>query len=106
MSLREGKSTVPFALMAFLWGSVAAWIHLGLGVGGYEVAVTHDDHKSLLTFADHVSEKIEARGRLTDVTIDNALVTNAEPQDALTPPDQKKKEETKPPPPLPKPEEK
>jgi TonB family protein len=105
MSLRDGKSTVPFALMAFLWASVAAWVHLGLGVGGYEVAVTHDDHKSLLTFADHLSEKIEARGRLTDVTIDNGMQANAPPQESQPPPELKKKDDTKPPAPLAKKED-
>jgi TonB family protein len=100
MSLRDGKSTVPFALMAFLWASVAAWVHLGLGVGGYEVAVTHDDRKSLLTFADHLSEKIEARERVTEVTIDTGLQANAPPQEAAPPPEQKKEDEkAKPPPP-------
>ena len=106
MSFRDGKNTVPFALMAFLWGSVAAWVHLGLGVGGYEVAVTHDDRKSLLTFADHLSGKIERRSRVTEVTIDTGLQANAPPQEATPPPEQKKEEEkAKPPAPLAKKEE-
>ncbi len=107
MSFRDGKNAVPFALMAFLWGSVAAWVHLGLGVGGYEVAVTHDDRKSLLTFADHLSEKIEARNRITEVTIDTGLQANAPPQEAAPPPEQKTEEQKAkpPPPPLAKKEE-
>ena len=106
MSFRDGKSTVPFALMAFLWGSVAAWVHLGLGVGGYEVAVTHDDRKSLLTFADHLSSKIERRSSVTEVSIDTGLQANAPPQEATPPPEQKKEEEkAKPPAPLVKKEE-
>jgi len=86
--LREGKSTVPFALMVFLWGSVAAWIHLGLGVSGYEVAVTHDDHKSLLTFADRVSEKIDKRDRLVEISFENQQ-SAAPPVEAPPPPDVK-----------------
>ncbi len=94
--LREGKSAVPFALMVFLWGSVAAWIHLGLGVTGYEVAVTHDDHKALLTFADRVSNAIDKRERSFDVAFEGSPKSiEAEP----TP--ETKKEEEKPPPPKP-----
>ncbi len=92
--LRDGKSTVPFALMAFLWGSVAAWIHLGLGVSGYEVAVTHDDHKALLTFADRLSEKIDLRDRPTEIGLVENLPAAAPPVDAPPPPDAKADKKT------------
>jgi TonB family protein len=107
MSLRDGKSAVPFALMVFLWGSVAAWFHLGLGVAGYEVGVTHDDHNALLTFADRVSTDIDRRARPIEISIEAAnMQANAPPQEALTP-EQKKEEEKKqqPPPPEVKKEE-
>lgn len=93
--MRDGKSTVPFALMAFLWASVAAWIHLGLGVTGYEVGVTHDDRKALVTFADKLSGKIERLGAPTEISIGDGT------QDIAAPPIP-----TEPPPPEVKPEEK
>ena len=96
--LRDGKSTVPFALMAFLWGSVAAWFHLGLGVAGYEVGVTHDDHKSIQTFADRISIGIDRRQAAVDITFDGPQ-TSAPPIPLPPPPEQrveKKKEAPKP----------
>ena len=66
----DGKSTVPLALMAFLWGSVAAWFHLGLGVFGYEVGVTHDDHKSLVTFTEKLSRKIDVLEAPTEISFE------------------------------------
>ncbi len=103
--MRDGKSTVPFALMAFLWASVAAWIHLGLGVTGYEVGVTHDDHKALLTFADELSGKIEKLGAPTEISIGDG-VEQAAPPVPTPPPEVKKEEEQKKPEPLAKKEEK
>ncbi len=91
--LHDRKSTVPFALMAFLWGSVAAWIHLGLGVSGYEVAVTHDDRKSLLTFTDRISEEIDKRDRPVEVSFEN--VQTAASAEAAPPPAPKTEEEKK-----------
>jgi len=79
--------------MAFLWGSVAAWIHLGLGVTGYEVGVTHDDHKALLTFADKLSGKIERLEAPTEVTIGDSAQQIAPPVETPKPPDAKKEEE-------------
>src|SRR5450755_2502586 len=100
--LRDGKSTVPFALMVFLWGSVAAWIHLGLGVTGYEVGVTHDDHKALLTFADRVSNAIDKRERSFDVAFEGSPKSiEAEPT-----PETKKEEKAKAPKRIAKKEEK
>jgi TonB family protein len=69
--LREGKTAIPFALVAFLWASVAAWLHLGLGIGAYEVGVTHDDHNALLTFAEHVGNEVDLRQQPTEITIED-----------------------------------
>jgi TonB family protein len=91
--LRDGKSTVPLALMAFLWGSVAAWLHLGLGVAGYEVGVTHDDHKALITYTDRLSRKIERLERPTEIFIASDAHTSAPP--VPTAPPKPKPEEAK-----------
>src|SRR5205823_9301016 len=69
------------------------------------IRVTNDDNKALLAFADHQSEKIEARGRPTNVTIDNGMQANAPPQESQPPPEQTKKDDVKPPPPLAKKED-
>jgi TonB family protein len=84
----HGKSAVPFALMAFLWASVAAWFHLGLGVAGYEVGVTHEDKNALLTFTDHISNKIDRRGNLVEVSFEGTQ-QEAPPVPAPPPPDVK-----------------
>ncbi len=101
--LREGKSTVPFALMAFLWASVAAWLHLGMGVGAYEVGVTHDDRNALLTFAEKVGTEVERRQPPTEI----AILTEDEhqaappvpapppPEATVKPPEEKKTEPPK-----------
>ncbi|HSQ62520.1 MAG TPA: TonB family protein [Polyangiaceae bacterium] len=92
--LREGKTTIPFALVAFLWASVAIWLHLGLGVGAYEVGVTHDDHKALLTFAERVSTEVDLRQQPTEITFaDEHLaappIPAPPPEDSAKPPEQK-----------------
>ena len=90
--LRDGKSTVPFALMAFLWASVAAWFHLGLGVAGWEVSVTHDDRNALITFTDKLSGKIERLEQPTEITIQQDAHLVAPPVPTVKPEDKKQEE--------------
>lgn len=94
--LRDGKSTVPFALMAFLWGSVAAWVHLGLGIGGYEVGVTHDDHKSLVTFTEKLSNKIDRLEPPTEIAIMTDSTATAPPVPTAPPTAKREDEQKKP----------
>jgi TonB family protein len=84
--------------MAFLWGSVAAWVHLGLGVGAYEVGVTHEDHNALLTFADHVSTKIDKRGGPIEISFENVQATSPPIQTPPPPEVKLDKKDQKPPP--------
>ncbi len=81
--------------MAFLWGSVAAWVHLGLGVAGYEVGVTHDDHKALVTFTEKLSGKIERLEEPTEIALENTSPVVAPP--IPTAPPTAKEDEKKPP---------
>ena len=90
--------------MAFLWGSVAAWVHLGLGVAGYEVGVTHDDHKALVTFTEKLSGKIARLEEPTEIALENTSPVVAPPiptapptakEDEKKPPELAKKEELK-----------
>jgi TonB family protein len=90
--------------MAFLWGSVAAWVHLGVGVAGYEVGVTHDDHKSLVTFTEKLSRKIDRLEKPTEIAIMTDSHKEAPPvptaaptakQEEQKPPELAKKEEKK-----------
>jgi len=95
--VRDGKSTVPLALMAFLWGSVAAWFHLGLGVAGWEVSVTHDDRNALITYTDRLSNKIERLEPPTEI----AIMTDAPHATAPPVPTTPKAKPDQPPPPKP-----
>ncbi len=97
---RDGKtSTVPYALMVFLWGSVAAWLHFGLAVGGYEVGVVHEDHKALETFAELVGGKVDAHQKPVEISLDDSH-SDAPPVPTEPPPAPTEKPKVNPPPPV------
>ncbi len=81
----SSKATIPIGLLAFFWINVAAWVHLGAGVAGYEVALKHDDDKALLTFTESIGSKIDRKQAPMeiDVTTDG---TSAPPVETAAPP--------------------
>ena len=109
MSRDSQLAAIPAGLMVVLWGSVAAWVHFGLGVSGYEVAVTHDDHKAISDLSDRVRERVRSSEQSFDVTPADGLspVASADlpPTPELKPPPAPtpKKPDIKPPTPTPTP---
>ncbi len=81
----SSKATIPMGLLAFFWINVAAWVHLGAGVAGYEVALKHDDEKALTTFAERVGTKIDRKQAPTEIDV-IADGTTAPPVDTAAPP--------------------
>ena len=52
---RELSSTTPLWIAAL---SVAVWVHMGLGGGGYVVGVIHEDHRALATLGLKARERV------------------------------------------------
>ncbi|CAN5564404.1 hypothetical protein BH09MYX1_BH09MYX1_21280 [soil metagenome] len=81
----SSKATIPIGLWVFFWINVAAWVHLGAGVAGYEVAMKHDDNNALTTFAERVAGKIDRRQAPTEIDVIGDS-TAAPPIDSSEPP--------------------
>lgn len=100
------RAAIPAGLMVVLWGSVAAWVHFGIGATGYEVALTHDDHKAISELSDKVRERVISSEQTFEVGSGGgtAPVATIEPPPQPTtppPPPIAKKPEIKPPTPTP-----
>jgi TonB family protein len=81
----SSKATIPIGLLAFFWINVAAWVHLGAGVAGYEVALKHDDEKALTTFAESIGSKIDRKQAPMEIDVATDGTT-APPVDTAAPP--------------------
>ena len=102
--MRDGsKATIPVALLAFVWVSTAAWVHLGLGLAGYDIGVRHDDANALTTFAEHIGGRVDAKQRPMEIALDDSSgsappVDTTEPAPPPAPTETAKKDQPKPPP--------
>jgi hypothetical protein len=101
MSRDVKTAAIPAGLILILWSSVAAWVHLGLGVSGYEIAVAHDDKKALSELGDLVRERVRETEQSFEVAASPDLAAAATVEPTPPPPQAPapKKPEIKPPPP-------
>ena len=103
MSRDSNRNAIPAGLMVVLWGSVAAWVHFGLGATGYEVALTHDDHKAISELSDKVRDRVISSQQTFEIGSGGVSpVASVEPPPLPSafapPPPMAKKPEIKPPP--------
>ena len=103
MSRDSNRNAIPAGLMVVLWGSVAAWVHFGLGATGYEVALTHDDHKAISELSDKVRDRVISSQQTFEIGSGGVSpVASVEPPPLPSafapPPPMAKKAEIKPPP--------
>ncbi len=106
MSRDSHRTAIPAGLMVVLWGSVAAWVHFGIGATGYEVALTHDDHKAISELSDKVRDRVRSSEQTFDVAGGDGLspvasIEPSPPPPIPTTPPTVKKPEIKPPQPKP-----
>lgn len=98
MSRDARNAALPAGLMVVLWASVAAWLHFGLGVSGYEVAVAHDDRKALSEMGDRIRDRVRSSEQTFDVVSPADVPPTAQvtPVPPPVPTDTPKKPEIKP----------
>jgi outer membrane biosynthesis protein TonB len=99
----SSKASIPVALVAFVWVSTAAWVHLGLGLAGYDIGVRHDDANALTTFTEHIGGRVDAKQRPMEIALDDSTtaappVDTTEPAPPPAPTETAKKDQPKPPP--------
>jgi TonB family protein len=86
MSRDARAAAIPAGLMVVLWGSVAAWVHFGVGVTGYEVAVAHDDKRAMVELSEKVRDRVASSEQTFDVGSTGGLAPVATVEPTPPPP--------------------